>query len=134
MGYCIEQTESKFKILAKNIPSVVAEIKKLNDKPGYIGGFKDYSWVTRTDPSVNDISILMDDWRWCVDIDSNGDIDDITFGGEKLGDDVLFLNTIAPFVESESYITMSGEDNYLWRWIFKDGKMKEITPKVTWHE
>lgn len=60
-------------------------------------------------------------WRWDADTNEAGDIVDLQFQSEKLGDDKVLLNAIAPFVKEGSYIKMHGEDNSTWRWHF-DGK------------
>lgn len=45
----------------------------------------------------------------------------IEFIHEKWEDNDLFLNAIAPFVKSGSYIQMIGEDGQVWREVFENG-------------
>ncbi len=44
----------------------------------------------------------------------------------KSGQEDLFLEAIAPFVEEGSYAIWKGEDDTFWKWEFNDGKMLVI--------
>ena len=139
MGYYMSQVDSKFRIKAENKAAALAAIKALSDpaimakKAGGgswgAGGYikKWYSWVD-TDEFANAASLedALDAWGWeAEDAVLSGwdgvDIVDIRHAGEKLGDDLVLFDAIAPFVESGSYIHMCGEDGTNWRWYF-DGK------------
>jgi hypothetical protein len=87
-------------------------------------------------------------WRWVNDSDfietetlsiprweflyTENNITNIEFVGEKIGNDFDIFKIIAQFVKNNSYIECHGEDGYLWRWVFKNGKCKEINPKIVW--
>lgn len=141
MGYCITQSCSEFFIPKENIPDLIKAIRSLSGKDyedqrrggSYIsGGTKNQSWFSWVDMSFvnsNDIQDIFDCWRWNVELDDEGNIDVILFRGEKSGEDKLLFDTIAPFVKTGSFIEMTGEDGYCWRWLFKDSKCTEITPK-----
>jgi hypothetical protein len=75
-----------------------------------------------TKPVVEAYTLLdaLDEWRYHVVIDKYGNINNIEFTGEKLGQDKLLFDVIAPFVRDGSYITMIGEDGFKWKWIFKN--------------
>ena len=47
------------------------------------------------------------------------------FNGEKLGDDALLWETMAPFIKDGGFIEVHGEDAY-WRWKFNDGQFQEV--------
>lgn len=68
--------------------------------------------------------------------DDDGNITGISFYGEKLGDELEVFQKIAPYVRSGSFIEMEGQDNELWRWVFQNGKCREVkaTIRVTWEE
>lgn len=72
-------------------------------------------------------------WRYPYDFefDSDGNIKEIEYIGEKLGDDYNLFRKVAPFARDRSFIEMHGEDGKQWRWIFKDGECREVTDKVT---
>lgn len=64
--------------------------------------------------------------------DDQGDVIGIEFLGEKLGDEFIIWKVIAPYVEPNSFIEMTGYDGCKWRWVFKDGECQEIYPKTEW--
>jgi hypothetical protein len=133
MGYCITQRESNFFISKENFKSVVDCIHSLAKYSLVNGKFQsNFSWVSNSFIEIDDIKELFNEWRWEIDFDKEGNINSIYFLGEKLGDDNKFFASFAQFVKEESYIEMCGEDNCMWRWIFKDGKMEEKYATITW--
>lgn len=125
MGYCINQVDSKFSIEKENFQAAFDAALKLHNK--------DYDW-TKKDwfVGLKTLDEVFDAWRWELRWNDDGDIVDICFTGEKLGDDLPFLDAIAPFVVDGSYIEMQGEDGALWRWVFKDKRCGEIYATITW--
>jgi hypothetical protein len=74
-------------------------------------------------------------WRWDSFIsEETGDLVDLTFNGEKLGDDETFFETLAPFVKAGSYIEMEGEDGGHWKWKFDGKTMTEVSGKVVYED
>src|SRR5689334_13567959 len=58
-------------------------------------------------------------WRWMVlDEDEDGNITELDFTGEKLGDEETLFSALAPYVREGSQIQMAGEDGAIWRWLF----------------
>lgn len=127
MGYCMEQRDCNFKIKREHFKDALKAIKALvaqdNKKSG--GSFKGgktiekfFAW-TENDEILNAKTVMdaLLAWRWEVEIDDDG-INNISFTGEKLGDDIHLFEAIAPFVEVGSYIEMTGEDGGHWRWMF----------------
>jgi len=144
MGYFVTQSKTHFNVSAANIPAMIQAIRTLahntDDMSGarYNNGVKTsshYSWVNMSFADLDSVKDIFNCWRWSVEIDEqSGDITDICFEKEKLGDDFILFKAIAPYVKDGSYIEMIGEDNELWRWSFKDGTCREISPKITWDE
>lgn len=128
----MNQRETVFNIKAKNIPNVIAAIKSLRGKETIDD--KHFSWVDPKFSTRDNIADIMYDFRWEVEQDDNSNIVKIRFTGEKLGDDLVLFEQIAPFVEDGSFIEMSGECDDIWRWVFKGGKVKEISPNIIWPE
>lgn len=126
MGYCMSQNESKFHIKAADKDLALRAIKALIEKSSF-------DWVDTTAvKSSRNLADAMNEWRWDVEEDEAGNIVGIIFSGEKAGDDLILFKTIAPFVESGSYIEMHGEDGTQWRWIFNEKTCVEKTAKVSW--
>lgn len=65
-------------------------------------------------------------------LDSDGNITELEFIGEKLGNDFKVFQSIAHYVQDGSYIWMVGEDGSQWRWVFQSGVCREVKPKVEW--
>lgn len=59
------------------------------------------------------------------------DVIDLKFENEYAGSDKLMFDTIAPYVESGSFIEM-GSDDGKFRWTFSNNRCEEITPKINW--
>jgi hypothetical protein len=143
MGYYMEQMHHVFFIHQKDFPHVLEAIKALAgsiDELASGGSYfkgktekKWYSWVT-TDEFLDATTVFdaIKAWRWEVAKDIEGNIDAIDFYGEKLGDDKVLFDAIAPWVKDDSYIQMSGEDGSVWRWVFSEGKCTEQNAKLVW--
>ena len=142
MGYCMNQRDAKFRIVAANKVKALNAIKALasqTDKGGggsWSGGKcieKNFSWVTTEEFSgATTLHDAMWAWRWEIDTTDDGDVTSIMFEGEKMGDDTILLDAIAPFVEAGSYIEMQGEDGELWRWAFDGSKLIEQNARISW--
>jgi len=134
MGYSMWCMESDFKILQENHDKALEAIKALAGKETITGyGTPHFSWVTTEHfLKARHIEDALEEWRWSVEFNERGDISSIGFEGEKLGDEDVLFNAIAPFVVEGSYIQMGGEDQYSWRWVFVDNRCVEIPGKTTY--
>lgn len=65
-------------------------------------------------------------------IPKDRDIIDIDFMSECLGSNKELFDVIAPYVEKDSYIEMSGEEGEIWRWVFDGKDYQEKEPNVSW--
>ena len=143
MGYYMEMRSCDFFIAKENLNHIAEAIRGMlgdvwtkGSGGCYQGGqtlSKHYSWVDNTELANADTAEkAFKAWRWEAQFDGEGNIVDLCFDGEKLGDDEQFFQTIAPWVKDGSYIEMSGEDGALWRWTFNNGEMREKTPDIRW--
>jgi hypothetical protein len=140
MGYCIFQGDTKFRIKAANKAAALEAVRALAKDEGRMSGgaysssgrTSHFSWVTTDDFALaKTLEVALEAWRWPAVVDEKtGDIVGIEHRGEKRGDDPVLWDAIAPFVESGSYIQMSGEDGNIWRWCFDNGRFDKRTP--TW--
>ena len=146
MGYYMDQVDSLFKIKAEKQDDCLEAIKGLYKK--YEENKLHGSWVDWYKFADEEITLsqALKAWRWrpicptATELDNypdgghveEGAIVDLCFEGSKLGDDETLFDAIAPFVEDDSYIQMSGEDGMQWRWVFRDGKCHDISPKIIW--
>lgn len=125
MGYYVSQRGCNFFIAAENKEKALQAIKDLGDKPMF-------SWVdNKSYLEADTLAKAMNAWRWSID-EEDDNVVNICFDGEKLGDDEVLFQTIAPFVKADSYIEMDGEEGCLWRWVFDGKRCQEVTPQIIW--
>jgi len=75
---------------------------------------------------LNDIKVIYDD---------AGNFVIEYFDGEKWGDDEILFDTIAPFIDGGEHgglITVHGEENEKWRYVFENGDMREEKGIIVW--
>jgi hypothetical protein len=139
MGYCISLVESKFHIKAANKKPALKAIKALAKDTSKMrsGTWADgaltqrrFTWVdTEEFLGAKTLEAALEAWRWEAGLDEEtGDVVHLNFQGEKMGEDEELWKAIAPFVESGSYLQISGEDGATWRWCFKGGVLSEQSP------
>jgi hypothetical protein len=125
MGYGIYSGFDNNKFVIKD---VTALLKRVNDNRQKISGLR---WVNYH--KVKNLDELSDMIRW--EFRTNTLIRYITgiqFEDGNLGDDFEFFKIIADLVEDDSWIEVTGEDGEKWRWVFKNGTVEEIHPKLVW--
>lgn len=131
MGRDIYVKEQKFCIKADNYPQVMEAIRSLEGKETILDYEPHFAFiVTKQVKAAKNIYDLFKAWRWEIEFDGNGNIGYVQFIGEKLGDEDIFFGTIAPYVESDSYIQVFDDDGETWRWCFEQGKMLIKQPKI----
>lgn len=145
MGYYMSIRSENFEMEPDQFAGALAAIKTLMGKVKELGhggcwsGGKQtewhFTWVT-TDTVLNATTLYdaMKEWRWGLDFldDQNSRVIGIEFRGEKIGQDELLFEAIAPFVKDGSYIEMNGGDGSIWRWLFKGGKCVEQNATVSY--
>jgi hypothetical protein len=129
MGYEMWQGESKFKILNENKVIALNALKKLAKTQKDLGSV-DKDIILKSEA----LDEALFECRWNIEENENGDVKNINFCGNKLGEEGQIFQAIAPFVENGSYIEMCGEDCCIWRWAFKNSECRKITPKFVWTE
>jgi hypothetical protein len=149
MGYYMDQLDADFTIESENIRKVIRAIKALDgaeDEKGANGAtYKDgklaskhYAWVSNNfSKGKRTAQALFSEWRWVVTTDGDevdSPIIGIQFEGQKLGDDQILFDAIAPYVTPGSYIEMQGEDGARWRWVFDGKTCREVSASVNYDE
>jgi hypothetical protein len=118
----MHMSEGSFHIKKKNVERALIAVQSLPNKQ--------YSWVGEGYRVADNLKDALDEWRWEIAFDGSGDVDDIWFNGQKLGDDETLWMAIAPYVEPGSYIDMIGEDSSHWRWFFDGVRVEELSGEV----
>jgi len=130
----MKQLDSYFNIGGEHLDEVLREVKLLitpeaKEKNGAGGSIwrgkdipieKHYAWVDEFGAmNAKTFKEVAKAFRWHIELDDEGDVYWIEFDGEKYGgDELAFLNTIAPYVRKDSYIEMQGEEGERWKWCF----------------
>lgn len=135
MGYCMNQQFAVFFVSKENADKAAKAIQALHGKETIKDGSgAHFSWVDNKFYQIKGFEDLMSEWRWEVVENDDGDFDSIQFSGEKIGDDLILFQAIAPFVKKGSYIEMQGEDGALWRWVFNGKTCQEVNARVEWDD
>ena len=120
MGYYIQQRATQMRIKAENFSNVVEAINNYSTTGSVLYHF-------------TGIEEAMDYIGFAIDIDDKtGDIINIEYINEKIGNLAEALKYIAPFVEDGCYIEFAGQDGDLWRYVFSNGACEEIAPEIIW--
>ena len=154
MGYYVGMEMSGIIIPANKVDACLAAInalfsdENLESKAGagtYGGSItkdspvrerKHYSWVnTPKEDGFKDLKEAFNEWRYEGNFDKKGNFTVECFEGEKLGDDEILFDTIAPFVDGGKecgLITVHGEEDDKWRYVFENGGIREETGTIIW--
>lgn len=145
MGYCMDLNDANLRIPAANAESCLRAIQALDPKVhGGRGGSWSpngqrevwFSWVVSSEyQTATDLGEAFQAWRWELRFDNNSQEWVLKgFNGEKLGDDKILFNAVAPYAKPGSYVEMMGEDGAIWRWVFDGETCKEKAAKITWED
>lgn len=129
MGYCIRQVDCKFLMKKENQEAAFNAVKEQMDDNGY-------HWISRGwKKGLRDIQAVLECWLYSPKLDDEtGDIVDLWFNCEKMGDEKELFKVIAPFVEKGSYLEICGEDGSKWRWIFNGKTCKTVYAEESYPE
>lgn len=133
MGYFMRTMTSDVRIPAARHADALAAVRALAARltsPGSSFSFVD----TDAFASAQALSDALRAWRWEPEFDENGGLAALWFVEDKLGDDQLLLNALAPFVEPGSSIVMIGGDDEIWRWRFDGGQVHEEDGRVVFDD
>ena len=119
MGYSIFMTNVRF---------FIAEDNKYNA----YRAFKASPLASAIRVPIHSIEDTLDYFGYTAENDLEDNIIGLEHTKDKLHDEEDLFFVIAPYVRSGSFIEMLGEDHYMWRWVFNDGTLEKITPKIEW--
>ena len=131
MGYCVDLKDCKFTIKKENVtPAYNTLIEYAKQK---LKSNERLYWIYLED--IAQSVTLTEALEYCdfdLIYDDDGNVYDIDWIGENLGDHEEILNVIAPYVNDGSYMHMCGEDGEHWKWVFEDDKCHYKTSKIVW--
>ena len=140
VGHLIHQLQSSFTLRRHHFDAALAAVKRLHDdiSPGLLGGKRTPYIADRGGVSGKRVvaSETLEDalreWGWLAlmyeppgmpdEEPGCRDIVELEFVGTKLGwEDALFA-ALAPFADEGSFVSVSGEDGRIWRWVVVGGQ------------
>ena len=107
MGYSIFMTNVRF---------FIAEDNKYNA----YRAFKASPLASAIRVPIHSIEDALDYFGYTAENDLEDNIIGLEHTKDKLHD------------EEDLFFVMLGEDHYMWRWVFNDGTLEKITPKIEW--
>lgn len=137
MGYHITQHSSDFYLPKESAADALAAIKGLyggGQETIRDGSGPHYAWVsTQWVLAATTLTEAMAQWRYEL-TEGDGGYKNITFTGEKAGDEDKLFAAIAPFVRAGSYVAFHGEDGAHWRWYFDGNTVREQVGEITYKD
>lgn len=140
MCYNIVYCHAVFTLRAQHKSAALAAVKALALTPGQMSGrtrnangtTTHYAYVNTDDfVLAKSLEVALDAWNWGGETAATtGDIVGLTCESSCLGDEAVLFTALAPFVDSGSYIQLTGEDGVVWRWVFQQGQLRKVLP--TW--
>lgn len=83
-----------------------------------------FSWMAYDyDVSCDSLESILEQLGFRVSKDASGNIANLDYPENKMGQEYLFLATLAPFVADGGFIKWVGEDGNTWGYYFEDGVM-----------
>lgn len=137
MGYCMRQCRTSFRIPADKKDAALKAVKAVLTGPPHVdedGRQLHFAWVRADWLNETALDELLGAWRWTAYENVNGDIVELEFTGEKMGNESDLFAALAPFVDDGSFIQMEGEEGELWRWCFDNGKLHERYGRVVFED
>lgn len=129
MGYIIKQIGGFFTIHKENqdkaLKALQDEIKKMMHD-GTLLSFLNPKRILQATHLANALKEMHYQCEWNV----CGDLIDLYFLGQKIGCEHRLFAVLAPFVESESYLSYEGEDGERWTYWFYNGTVLLTTSFV----
>jgi hypothetical protein len=144
MGYYINFKGCDFRIPKENFEPALKAIKAAAKKK--MGGVKakhmasygHWSWIDMDVVlKAKTLDEFLEEARWSPehkDGKADEDIISVTFDGEKLGSEGEWMSVLAPFVQTGSWIEVSGEEDAIWRWVFRNGTLEEESAHIEWED
>ena len=123
MGYCISVSCGGMVIPKEKVNKALESINSI--KQG------NYSWVNHT-ANFSTLVEAINAWRYGSVVEENGDVTIEYFIGEKLGDDEILWEALAPYITKGGIVEYLGEEGEIWRSNFDGKKVKEQRASISW--
>lgn len=149
MGYHVRIVDCDFTIPTENFAEAYKALCELNNHNELKRGGRSpcvakdgphdgvwFSWMDWNYPEkCNGLVEVLEHVGFDVGYDEERGITYLDYDA-KMGNEDVFLNALAPFVNDGSYIEWEGEEDEVWKHVYSNGKMKEISGRkeIVWAE
>ena len=135
MGYNIDINHVEFRIESQHFADLMDHLIKWHTEMVKQAGNGVLRWMDHDHCLVllndGDLLAYLEAWTFKPLIEiTTGDICNLQYLGEKLGDEERLWEQISPWVADGSYITCTGEDGEMWRWVWREGRFFTIEPEI----
>lgn len=137
MGYSYCVNDSSFGIEAQHFPDMMDHLLKWHRK--LAADNQPLKWMDH-DKAIamleeGDLIGYFDGWCYAAKIDiTTGDVVNLIFEGEKIGQEDNLWDQIAPWVQDGSHLTCQGEDGDMWRWTWREGRLYTVEAQVVYDD
>jgi hypothetical protein len=136
MGYYVSTVSSKFTFKpGTDLTTVLQDVQKnmFSDRNGKdIADVAWYSWTnSRECRAATDIYQIIEQFFETVDI-ADDRMSFEVYVDNKIGQEDVLLEFLAPYLEDGSHLRYRGEDGDLFGWRVQDGALLEERATVTW--
>jgi hypothetical protein len=122
----IQLEDRKFKIpklsklaAMKAVKNLIGHTETVHDKAN---GWH-WAWVLPADVKrAGTFEQVLAAWHWRAELDGAGNVADLHYTADKRGDEELLFHTIAPFVETGSYLKFSINGTRILTYRFEGGR------------
>lgn len=126
MGYCVNLRDNNFKFNKEDSEGILKTLKEFASNTSLM--WADEHSILR----AKNIKECFEEIRYPL-IES-GDFYKIDyFDGEKLGNEDKIFNSIAKYIEKDTYLEFSGEDGDIFRLVFDGEKCEYKYPEIVWN-
>jgi hypothetical protein len=144
MGYYVSIEQGTLRIPVEHLDRVYAAMCELNNLPNetknggmWTGGQQEdawFSWMPANYPSVlHTAEEILDQLGFQDLFTDQGDLIVHSYDS-KIGQERLFIASIAPWIKPDSVLYWVGEDGQRWRWTFVGGVLEEHSGKIVYDE
>jgi len=126
MGYCVDLQDNNFRFKKEDSENIFKALKEFANNVKKLMWADEYSIL-----HAEDIEECFEELRY--PLIENGEFYEIDyFSGEKLGDEDKIFNSIAKYIEKDTYLEFVGEDGDVFRLVFDGEKCEYKYPKIVW--
>lgn len=125
MGVRMKLVEQEFTIRQEYKQEALQDLKKFMEESDHTPRDKSFSWLNGVDHTEwNTLEEALQDWRFKPVTDEEGNITELQFIGQKIGDEDQMFEVIKQYVDEESYLQFSYDTGNTETYTFRNGQVE----------